>query len=239
MNIMKNLYISILGLIIGLLVLSSCENDGFYYQDEARIRIEGPYRWAVGTDSLEYSFITSPPEVSEITLEISLHVMGLAAPRDRIAKVRVVAEKTTAGSSHYSMPMEATIRANELTAILPLTLHRTNDLQEQTVRLDIAVDESVDFKSGVVERNHLLVKWNDILSMPNNWDELVEFFGAFSMVKYRFMINTLGVTEFDTTVMSWAQLMNYKIVLQNALNEYNAANPGNPLRDENGQFVTF
>jgi hypothetical protein len=33
--------------------------------------------------------------------------------------------------------------------------------------------------------------------------------------------------------------MNYKIVLQNALNEYNAANPGNPLRDENGQFVTF
>jgi hypothetical protein len=238
-NIMKNLFISALGMIIGLLVLNSCENDGFYYQDEARIRLEGPYRWAVGTDSLEFSFITSPPDVSEITLEVSLHVMGVAVPHDRIAKIKVIEEKTTAESNQYSLPLQVIIQANELLAIMPLALYRTNDLQDHTVRLYLAVDESSDFKQGVIERSHLLVKWNDILSMPNNWDNLVEFFGAFSMVKYRFMINTLGVTEFDTNVMSWAQLMHYKIVLQNTLNEYNFANPGNPLRDENGQFVTF
>lgn len=75
--------------------------------------------------------------------------------------------------------------------------------------------------------------------MPKNWDDLEEFFGTFSLVKYRFIINTTGVSEFDTSVMSWAQLMNYKIMLKNALDQYNAANPTNPLTDENGQFITF
>lgn len=29
-------------------MFTACENDKFYYQDEARARIEGPYEWAVG-----------------------------------------------------------------------------------------------------------------------------------------------------------------------------------------------
>lgn len=236
---MKNNFIIIIGIILSLLVLPACENDGFFYQDEARIRLEGPFQWTNGTDSLEFSFVTSPYDVTEVTMEIKLHVMGNASPFDRVAQVRVESQKTTAADPHYSMPLKVVIPANAYTAVLPLKLFRTPDLQENTVRLFVSVEDSPDFKPGVRERSHLLVKWNDILSMPQNWDSLVEFFGTFSMVKYRFIINTLGITEFDTSKMSWARLMDYKIVLQNALNEYNAANPGNPLQDENGQFVTF
>jgi len=81
------------------------------------------------------------------------------------------------------------------------------------------------------------MKWNDIISKPANWSYFEEFFGTFSVVKYRFMINN-GIPELSES-MSWAELMNYRVILQNRLDEYNAANPGNPLRDENGQIVTF
>ena len=41
-----------------LLMGSSCENDGFLYQDESRIRMEGPEEWTLETDSLEFSFVS-------------------------------------------------------------------------------------------------------------------------------------------------------------------------------------
>ena len=231
----------ILNLCLALLLiwLTACEKEGFYYQDQARIRIEGPYKWSVGTDSLEFSFVTSPPDVTEIIMEAQLHIMGVASATDRVVNLSVSQEKTTASTNHYSFPSQVTVPANQLSAILPVTLKRTADLQENTVRLYIEVSESKDFKPGVNERNHILIKWNDILSMPKNWDDLEEFFGAFSLVKYRFIINTTGVSEFDANTMSWAQLMNYRIMLKNALDQYNAAHPENPLTDENGQFVTF
>ncbi len=236
---MKNNSIFILGLFLILGILYSCEKEGFYYKDEARIRIEGPYKWAVGTDSLEFSFVTSAPEVKEVTMDVILNVMGVESTQARVVKVAVSQDKTTATSSQYSLPLEVTIPANQLWAILPVTLKRSASLQESTAKLYIEVAESQDFKPGVVERNHILIKWNDILSMPKNWSDLESFFGSFSLVKYRFIINITGVTEFDTTMMSWAKLMNYKIMLKDALDKYNAEHSNNPLIDENGQYVTF
>jgi len=221
------------------MLFAACENEGYYYQDEARIRLEAPYEWALGTDSLEYSFVTVHDSVSEFTLPVTVVLMGTAATTDRIVNIVAVDEFTTAGATHYQLPVQIVLPANRYSVTLPVTLKRTSDLQNVGVRLFIRVAESPDFKAGVKERDHLLVKWNDILSRPNNWDELVEFFGTFSLVKYRFMLNNIGVSEFSAQTMTWAQLMNYRIILRTALNEYNDAHPGNPLRDENGQYVSF
>lgn len=236
---MKKYKISLICSILALFLFSSCEKEGFYYQDVARVRMEGPYKWAVNTDSLEFSFITVPTGVNQMEMEITVYVMGPAAEKDRIANIGVNTAKTTATGTHYTCPAQVTIPANSLSATFPLVLNRTPDLQQNTIRLYIELKDSEDFQVGVKERDHLLVKWNDILSMPKNWSELEPFFGTFSLVKYRFMINNTGVTEFSATTMSWAQLMNYKIILRNALDAYNAAHPGNPLTDENGQIVTF
>jgi hypothetical protein len=236
---MKKITILLFGLAAGLYLFTGCENDGFYYRDEARIRMEGPYKWTVGTDSLEFSFITSPPSVNEISMDITLYVMGEAADHERRANITIEGDKTTAGNTQYTCPSEVIIPSGAYSATFPVVLKRTTDLQNTTVRLYLKVEDSEDFKVGVREWDHLLIKWNDILTMPKNWSDLTEFFGAFSMVKYRFIINVTGVTEFNTSTMSWSQLMNYKIIVKNALDEYNAAHPDNPLKDENGQFVTF
>jgi len=229
--------LSALPLVLGLWMLSSCENEGFYFQGDAMIRMEGPYNWTVGTDSLLFSFVSTHESVTEINMEVTLHIMGLPFPQSRTARVGVVAANTTAESSQYVVPTQVAIPANALSATFPVTLKRSIDLQNTTMRLQIEVLDSDDFKVGAREYTHLLLKWNDILSMPTNWAFFEEFFGTFSVVKYRFMLGN-GVPELSET-MSWAQLMHYKVMLQGALDEYNAANPGNPLTDENGQIITF
>ena len=235
---MKKMKLMILLLaVIGM--FTACENDKFYFQDDARVRIEGPYEWAVGTDSLTFSFAAYPSQVQEQGMEMKLYVMGEAAATDRIAKLAIDRTLTTANDDQYIFPETVTIPAGKLEAPFIVTLKRA-DLTSGTVSLYFRVVETNDFKVGVIEQNHFCIKWNDTLSKPKNWDtELLEFFGEYSLVKYRFIIDTIGFGEFSATSMSWSELTNYKIIMKTALDEYNDAHPGEPLKDENGLLVTF
>lgn len=235
---MKKMKLMILLLaVIGM--FTACENDKFYFQDDARVRIEGPYEWAVGTDSLTFSFAVYPSQVQEQDMEMKLYVMGEAAATDRTAKLAIDRTLTTANDNQYVFPETVTIPAGKLEAPFIVTLKRA-DLTSGTVSLYFRVVETNDFKVGVIEQNHFCIKWNDTLSKPKNWDtELLEFFGEYSLVKYRFIIDTIGFGEFSATSMSWSELTNYKIIMKTALDEYNDAHPGEPLKDENGLLVTF
>lgn len=221
------------------MLLLSCQNEDFYYQDEARARLEGPYEWALGTDSIDYSFAFYPSSVTETVMHMTLFIMGETHPDDRMVKIEVDQHNTTALPAQYACPTEISVPANSYSVPFNVVLKRTPDLSSKNVRLRIRITDSGDFKTGVVEHNSFTIKWNDMLSRPRNWDELAEFFGAFSLTKFRFIIDTLGIGEFDTNVMTWGQLNNYRIVMKNALTAYNETNPGNPMKDENGQLISF
>lgn len=224
---------------VSLILLNSCENEGFYYQDTARIRLEGASEWALGTDSLDFSFATAPSSVLEKDIEVTVYVMGEASNENRMANIQIVSAKTTATSDLYECPSQVMVPANSYSAKFNVTLKRDDILQQKTLRLYLQVDPSSDFQSGVTEYDHLLIKWNDVVSEPKNWSELKSYFGAFSVVKFRFMLMTLGVSEFDTATLTWAQLQNYKLVLLSALKEYNDNHPDALLTDEKGVLVTF
>lgn len=222
------------------LLLTSCENDGFYYQDEARVRLEGPAVWALGTDSLVYSFSTEPDDTKENVMDIDVCVMGPVADHDRTANIVVDAAKTTASTDQYSVPATAVIPAGKNKGTLSVTLKRDESLTKKTVRLQIAVAQSSDFSIGVNEQNHFTLIWSDQIAKPKNWNTLEEFFGTFSIAKYRFMLqNSPKGTEFSTETMSWSLLNSYRIKFAAALEKYNADHPGAPLTDENNQLVTF
>lgn len=225
---------------LAMFCLASCENDGFYYQDEARVRLEGPEIWALGADSLVFSFVTTPADTKEYVMDIDVCVMGPVVDRERTASIVVNAASTTAAASQYSFPATVTIPAGKNKGTLPVTLKRDKTLEKKTVRLQIAVAQSSDFAIGVNEQNHFTLVWSDQISRPKNWDKLEEFFGTYSDTKYRFMLeNSPAGTEFDETKMSWAMLNSYRIKFAAALEKYNADHPGAPLTDENNQLVTF
>lgn len=226
---------------LALTLLAGCGTDeDFYYNDHARVRLVGPEIWTVGTDSLTFSFVSVPSETTEQTLLVDARIMGTAANRDRTARLAVDATRTTAPQALYSVPTEVLIPADSTHARFPVVIRRDASLRSATVRLRIEVAASDDFLPGVNEENHLTFIWSDKLTMPANWPDLEEFFGAYSDTKYRFMLeNSTPGTTFSIDTMSWAMLMSYKIKFQNAVRTYNAAHPGNALTDENGNLVTF
>ncbi|MBP1617129.1 MAG: hypothetical protein H6Q14_956 [Bacteroidetes bacterium] len=228
-----------IALLATMLLAAACQNDGFYYQDVPRVRIVGPSSWTLGTDSLQFSFVTYPADTTEKQLNVTLWVMGNATEYDRTANLEVLTDKTTASADLYRVPASVVIAAGANSATFPVILKRAASLQQTTARLYIAVQKSADFEVGISSQDHLLLKWNDILSKPSNWTSLQEFFGSYSDVKYRFMINNAGISEFDTTTMTWAELQYYKIKLVNALNKYNQEHPEAPLTDETGKLVSF
>ena len=223
-------------------LLTSCSStdEDFFYQDEPRVRLVGDYTWAVGTDSISFSFVAYGSEVTEKEMLVDAQIMGKVENRDRVVNLSVDPARTTADASLYTVPSTVTIPAGAVKATFPVILKRSAALQTKTVRLYLQVAESADFKAGVNEENHIKLIWSDVLQKPKNWDTLEPFFGTYSDVKYRFMLaNSNGAGEFSTETMSWAMLNSYRILFQNALNAYNAAHPGNPLTDENNQLVTF
>jgi Domain of unknown function (DUF4843) len=228
-----------IALLATILLAAACQNDGFYYQDVARVRIVGPSSWTLGTDSLQFSFVTYPADTIQKQMDVTLWVMGNTTEYDRTANLEVVTGKTTASADLYTVPTSVVIPAGANSATFPVILKRAASLQQTTARLYIAVQKSNDFEVGISSQDHLLLQWNDILSKPSNWSSLQEFFGSYSDVKYRFMINNAGISEFNTTTMTWAELQYYKIKLVNALNKYNQEHPQAPLTDETGKLVSF
>ena len=224
-----------------LMTLASCSSDeDFFYRDEARIRLVGPEIWTVGSDSLTFSFVTTAAGTTEMPMDVEAQIMGPVADRDRTANITVVSDKTTASADLYQLPTTVTIPAGQAKATFQVVLKRASVLETKSVRLHIAVEPSADFQKGVNEQDHLTFIWNDQISKPKNWAQLEEFFGEYSDTKYRFMLeNAGGITEFGTDTMTWAELQSLKITFQNALNDYNAAHPGSPLTDENGNLVSF
>ncbi len=236
---MKYITKSFLMLCLSLLLCTSCDkNDGFYYQDVARVRLVGPSIWTLDTDSLEFSFLTYSEDVTEMQMDVEVWLMGETVDYDRTANIVVNSSLTTASSDMYEVPSTVTIPAGEHIGELPVILKRDEILEETTVRLYIEVAASEDFEIGTNEYDHLLLKWTDQISKPSYWDDITEHFGTYSDTKYRFMIQTSGVSEFDPDDMTWAQLHHYNIMFTNALNEYNSTND-TPLTDENGALVTF
>lgn len=238
------LYIGIvLTLFLGIMSLGSCQNDDFLYRDVARVRMVAEYRMAVGTDSVSFSFASEPSVVKEKAVNVALVVMGLVSDYERKVNLEVVPELTTALlSTHYDYPESVVIPANADSVNFQIVIKRTEDLMNKSVSLVVKVAESADFQVGAQEWSRLKVKWSDMIEKPSNWDKLEEFFGDYSEVKFRFILENTGVAVFtygETNGMNWSQMYNYKTMVQAALVKYNDEHPGKPLVDEKDQAVTF
>lgn len=233
---------------IGIIILlafvpGGCKNEDFLYRDVARVRMEAEYRMAVGTDSVSYSFATEASTLKEKQIKVMLTLMGETLPQEREIKLMADPEGTTAQEGvHYDFPEIVKLPANAGTVSFYVTLKRTEELVNTTVFLTLCLEKNGDFQVGVTEWSRLKIKWSDMIKKPVNWDKLQEFFGEYSEIKFRFILEHTGVSEFtygEDGGMNWSQMYNYKTMVQAALVQYNEEHPGKPLMDENNKVVTF
>ena len=224
-------------------VFMGCENEAFVWGEQSYARIVGPEVWTNETDSMTFTFSTYAEDVTEFAVETEIVVQGTIADYDRIVRLQVNEEKTTAPAATYSFPTEVVLKAGEHQADFNIMLYRTEAMKESDMRLCVEVAPTGDLLAGVSNYSSLTMVWNDKITRPINWDDLEEFFGEYSETKYRFIITTLGISLFPYgDGMTWGQMNDYQLRLAAALDAYNADpnNPDTPLKDEEtGDIISF
>lgn len=201
-------------------------------------------------DSVTYSFAIKPNSVMTDTVKVPLRVMGNARDKNRMVAIQTVADSTTATSKQYTI-LPTIVKAGSFTTDIPVLVNRTPEMKIREVRILLTIAASDDFLPGIPNTTattsraggatQYLVKINDFLTKPSNWETVLSaYFGAYSQVKYKFVIDVTGRTEFPISgqdMVSPSQFLFYKKLCREALETYNTTNT--PLTDESGMLVTF
>ena len=206
--------------------------------------------YGVSNDSATYSFAVQYPGTIQDTVRIPVRIMGSAAATDREVIVQAIADSSTAVAGTDYVLLPCIIPAGSFTGTMKVLVKRTAAQKNTEVRLRLQVVAGKDFQPGAVSNIstavpgatlHYLVKINDFLTKPANWDNLlVYYFGVYSQVKYKLIIDASGRTEFLTSgdnPVNGSTLLFYALQAQKLQAAYEAVN--GPMLDEQGRPVTF
>lgn len=243
----KTLYIRIAALLVCLVACRKSELASYTQPDMIYVYKDF---YNTNKDSTTYSFATKANGLQTDTVKVPLRIMGNAREKDRTVAIQTVADSTTATSQQFTI-LPTIVKAGSFTTDIPVLVNRTPDMKTKEVRILLAIVASADFLPGVPNTTattgraggatQYLIKINDFLTKPSNWESVLStYFGAYSQVKYKFMIDVTGRTEFPITgqdAISPSQFLFYKKLCREALETYNTTYA--PLTDEYGMLVTF
>jgi hypothetical protein len=249
-------------LAMALFSMASCKQNEYYlFNDVARIQF-GPDIARIYTASYNmadttknFTFYYDAASIKQDTVFFDIYAIGGISAKDRSFTLQQVSltdgsTNAVAGTDYKAfndptVNVNYVIRAGQIHAFVPIVLLRTPAQQSTTYTLKLLLVENENFKLG--EKNNIWRKvvFTDRLSQPTAWTASMSqyYFGAYSVVKHAFMIQTTG-QKWDQTFMStvtadYAQMMFYVSQCKTALVNYNTSHPGNPMKDENGSVIVF
>ncbi|MDR2130818.1 MAG: DUF4843 domain-containing protein [Odoribacteraceae bacterium] len=250
---MKNRWIFIC---TGLLLATAggCRENGKFYYDPSRSALNiWLGRESVVQDSIVYNFAYQK-EVDSILFHVRLS--GIPADFDRPFTIEVV--EGDADKIHYTVK-EYVLEKGAYQAAFPIYFTKPEgyaEFTEQSGHVIFKVKENAYFQEGAAETNRLYIVLKNKVGKPDNWDtatypymRLSNYFGTYSDVKYAFIIQTTGMSNFKVyyTLVQNPGLADDEITtleatdLKNrckiALLEYNALH--GDLLDENNEKVVF
>ncbi len=197
-----------------------------------------------------YSFALQATQKQRDTMFIPLRITGKLSDKPRTVLLKT-GDGTTATAGVDFELKEAIIPPGVYIFNYPLVLINSVGMASHVYRIVLEPAETKDFTLGTfgqtpannvnlgTEENFRYLKI-DVTSQyiePAYWIYLTADFGAFSAVKYKFMVKVLGITDFSYDKIGSEGLLNFPVTLRNALAAYEAAN--GPLLDENGQQISF
>lgn len=234
-------------ILLAIIMLSACKKDKTeVFNSKAGISFY--YRTSGGADSTNYSFANQIQQKPRDTIFIGLRVMGAAVNYPREIEIKALAATTATEGIHFILP-KITLPADSLTVVYPIILINAEALKTNTYHLEVAIAENKDFSQGAVGQANVTtrnipvykINFNNQLIKPDYWIYIANYFGDYSNVKYRFMIDVCGFSDFRPDsiggLLSYSDFLNYNVKLKNALREY--TNINGPMLDENGTEISF
>lgn len=248
-------------MMVGLLSVYACKKDQYYlYNDAARIQF-GPEIARIYTasynlaDTLKpFTFYYEAPSVTMDTVFFDIYAIGGVKKEDRsftLEQVQVPNVTNAVAGKHYvafndpKATKNFIIKAGTVHTRVPILLLRDASLKTSTCILKFNVVPDKNFLSGEINNLWRKIEFTDRLSQPAAWNATFTqyYLGKYSTVKHQFMIQSTG-EKWDQDFISiispdYALLQYWLGALKINLIDYNSKNPGNPLRDENGELVIF
>jgi hypothetical protein len=195
-----------------------------------------------------YSFALQATQKPRDTMFIPLRITGKLSDSPRTVLLKAIDGTTATAGVDFELK-EAIIPPGTYIFNYPLILINSPGMAKNVYRIVLEPAETKDFTLGTfgqtpattttlgTEQNfrYLKIEVTNQYIEPAYWADLD--FGVFSAEKYKFMVKTLGITDFSYERIGTDGLLNFPVTLRNALIAYEAVN--GPLIDENGQRVTF
>lgn len=197
-------------------------------------------------DSLGFSFAFIPTTVTDSVFKIPVSVQGKMSDVDRTFKVSVRDESTAQEGVHFDIPDEVVFGANRTYDSIPVTLHRTADMKNDSFTIVLELLASEDFAVNMKEevtneltgetRKYTIFQLtvNDILETPAYW--FSPFLGDFTVKKMTLMSELLNIPlDTYTEAVTLAEVQYQGQFMQRYLNEQ--ADAGNTIYEDDGTIM--
>lgn len=245
---------------IGIVVLAaiglfSCkQEDLMTYSEQPRVYfnldrdlLNSP-RVGSYANNILVDFAPKKSTIKTDTLKVGIRISGPIAAQDRLFswKKNESSSDAVEGTDYKILNEQLTIPAGKSDTTIGIVVMRSEGLKKamRSVVYDLVANDNfvlgplADTLSGRYRRVvSLKIRSKDLVFKPANWDSFIAtYFGPYSEVKYRFVIDVLAKMDFPSTT-SASTMRNNKTKLVNELAKYNTNNA--PLKDENGNLVVF
>jgi hypothetical protein len=221
-------------------LFAACEqNEPMEFADDGRIYFfeqeSSGYGTMLTVGEKNFSFAILDDAVTEAEGGVNVRIMGRVSDKDRAFRARVIADSSTAvEGTHYRLH-DGVVKAGEFESILPVTLYRTPDLKNEAIKIYLEIVPTEDFGDGVQVGNTFILWVGDFFMKPPTWTVFVDqYLGAYCDNKYKFIIATLGITEFpmlrgntppEEGYYTPPQMQGFQFTLVQTYEEYRRTNP--------------
>lgn len=233
---MKKIY-QLLGLVAGIFIFGCSEYQMKTYETNDRINFTATDKYGKETDRkedlvYEKNFGLMAGDQVYDTLWIEVKVQGNITDYPRKVAFKLVPESS---GIEVECPEDYYIPANAYKVAFPVLVKRVK-LLDTVLKAELTFDyANGDFQAGTGERQYYTLTCYDVITMEivnintMYWRFYEPHLGTWSIAKARFIVRTLGVTDF----LVWnTKVQSDVLILRQALEEYKA-NPANPpLYDE-------
>ena len=234
--------------LIFLLCMTGCtENQMEGYINDPAIYFNSSYDRA--RVDISHSFFLLNGSITQDTVWVRVNAMGKTEPTNRpisIVQTNTGEPDAAVPGLHYlsldgpGIKEVMVIPANAANTRIPVVFLRHSSMDLQTVRLELTVAQNEYFRPGIDKQRYYVITSTNMAEKPSNWDTVWRtFFGAsWGTVKFRFIIDATGYTEWGTGPdYLFGQYLRDQVAQKFA--EYNRDNPNDPLIEADGTLVAF
>jgi hypothetical protein len=240
------------GLALLLLMFASCKKESIMkYEGSNDVYFSTNNKTSIDTGLVSFGFAMA--SVTDSIVSIPVAIMGQVSNQPRACKVIVADSSTAKVGVHYdALPDTFKIGAGKTVDTLRLKVHRTADLQQNTVTIILLLQDNSNFSTtmktkitnSITGASFSYIKYkiflNDILAPAKYW--FVPYLGNFSRKKVYVMAQVLGITPQqinDVTSSSTTLSVEnyYGRAVQIYLNQQKAA--GTPIYEDDGTLMVM